>query len=829
MTHQFLRRLLLLFVLAAAFAGAAENLLAADDPLGGFSLAGAGDSDGALTVHATYTLATKDHPAQLSITAEIPEGWHIFSITQKPGGPNPTRIKLAPSERFKVMGKFVADPAPHIENDPAIFDVPMEEHFGKVTWTAPIEISSGVNPDKLQIRGAVNAQRCSKECLAPEDFKFTAELAKPASGGAGKEKSPGANESSGSPAPTVTEPVAKNSADDGPAQIGEYKSSAHAVIRGWLEPAVVAPGGKAKFVVAAEPAPGWHLYALAPRDTDSVGKPTLIAFNRGAFSAAAQPVPDRAPLEDTSAAEAAGVLSIYDAPVRWTLTIDVPANTAAGDYPLAGLVGFQTCSHSSCDTPQATRFKGKLVVGATTVAGESPLLFRPAKYVDAAALANATAPPGAMAEVPVASHAKSGGPNTLLSLPMAILLGLLGGLILNLMPCVLPVIGLKVMSFVEQSGQSRGRALALNVWYSAGVILVFMVLASLSVTLGLAWGQQFQWPAFSIVLSAVVFAMALSFLGVWEIPIPGFVGSGKAADAAAQEGAFGALAKGVVTTVLATPCSGPLLGAVFFYSSFKQSPAVTYLIFGSIGLGMASPYLLIGMFPRLVRFLPKPGIWMDTFKQLMGFLLLGTVVYLFTLLKTEFVIPTFGLLIGIWFGCWCIGRTPLTADLGRKVRAWGVGGAVAAVIGGCAFWILLPGPMVLDWQPYSETQLEKLTHEGKTVMLDFTARWCPNCKLNSRFAIDTPAVREAVKSNGVVPMVADFSDYAPEIKAKFNSLGSNSIPVLAIYPADRPNDPIVLPDIVSQSQVLDALKRAGPSHKPVAAEKPFSYFVSGAR
>ena len=404
-------------------------------------------------------------------------------------------------------------------------------------------------------------------------------------------------------------------------------------------------------------------------------------------------------------------------------------------------------------------FRRKTGRSATTVAGESPLLFRPAKYVEAATLASATAPAGAAAEAAVASHANSDGPNTLLSLPMAILFGLLGGLILNLMPCVLPVIGLKVMSFVEQSGQSRGRAV-INVWYSAGVILVFMVLASLSVSLGLAWGQQFQWPAFSIVLSAVVFAMALSFLGVWEIPIPGFVGSGKAADAAAQEGAFGALAKGVVTTVLATPCSGPLLGAVFFYSSFKQSPAVTYLIFGSIGLGMASPYLLIGMFPgSFVSCRSRASGWILS-SSFMGFLLLGTVVYLFTLLKTEFVIPTFGMLVGIWFGCWCIGRTPLTADLGRKVRGWAIGGAVAAVIGGFAFWILLPVPAVLDWQPYSETQLDKLTHEGKTVMLDFTARWCPNCKLNSRFAIDTPAVREAVKSNGVVPMVADFSDYA---------------------------------------------------------------------
>jgi thiol:disulfide interchange protein len=674
----------------------------------------------------------------------------------------------------------------------------MEEHFGTVTWTAPIKIESAFTPDKVHIHGAVNAQRCSKECLAPEDFPFTADWA------------------------SSIEPAAKAPIDAEPPQIGEYKATgAHAVLRGWVEPAVVVPGGKAKFVVAAEPAAGWHVYALAPRDPHEVGKPTLIAFNRGAFAAAAQPVPDRAPVEDATSAAAAGVLSIYDRSVRWTLTIDVPANTAPGNYPLAGLIGFQTCSRGSCDLPQAARFEGKLVVGTTAAAGETPLLFRPARYVEAAALANATAPAGATAEV-----APSGSAASNLSLPMVILFSLMGGAILNLMPCVLPVIGLKVLSFIEHSGHSRGRVLALNLWYSAGMMLVFMVLASLAAFAGLAWGEHFQSAAFNIVLSAVVFAMAISFLGVWEIPIPGFVGSGKAANAAAQEGAFGALAKGVLTTVLATPCSGPYLGAVFFYA-LKQPPPVIYLIFGSIGLGMASPYLLIGMFPRLIRFLPKPGLWMDTFKQLMGFLLLGTVVYLFTLLQADYVVPTFALLIGIWFGCWWIGRTPLTAELGRKLRAWAIGGAAAAAIGVFAFRILLPGPSLLDWQPYSQPALEKLTREGKTVMVDFTANWCPTCKWNLKFAINTPGVRKAVRSNDVVPLVADWTTYSPEIKATLKSLGSNSIPVLAIFPADRPNDPIVLRDLLSEDDVLKALERAGPSHKPVAAVAEKPRFVAG--
>ncbi len=169
----------------------------------------------------------------------------------------------------------------------------------------------------------------------------------------------------------------------------------------------------------------------------------------------------------------------------------------------------------------------------------------------------------------------------------------------------------------------------LNLIYSAGMIVVFMVLATLAAFLNLSWGEHFNSQPFTITLTALVFAMALSFLGIWEIPIPGFCRlwqDGRIGLRRVKELA-GAFAKGVVTTVLATPCSGPYLGAVFGFT-VGQPPMITYLVFATIGLGMASPYLVIGAFPRLVRFLPKPGAWMETFKQIMGFVLLATVVYL---------------------------------------------------------------------------------------------------------------------------------------------------------------------------------------------------------
>ncbi|HEY2761949.1 MAG TPA: thioredoxin family protein, partial [Pirellulales bacterium] len=288
----------------------------------------------------------------------------------------------------------------------------------------------------------------------------------------------------------------------------------------------------------------------------------------------------------------------------------------------------------------------------------------------------------------------------------------------------------------------------------------------------------------------------------------------------AKEGAIGAFTKGVISTVLATPCSGPFLGSVFGFT-LEQSPLVIYGIFATIGLGMAAPYLLIGAFPRLIKALPKPGAWMDTFKHIMGFVLLGTVVFLFTFLNRDYLVPTFALLIGIWAGCWWIGHVPLTAERGRRVRAWLEGAAAAALIGWFSFAWLTPHEALLPWQPFSVQSLAKYRSEGKTVMLDFTADWCLTCKTNLKFAINTPDVLRVINANDVVPLLAQWNeDISPElhqeIKDTLTALDRNSIPALAIFPADRPDEAIVLHDLITKAQLLEALEKAGPSRSMAA-------------
>jgi thiol:disulfide interchange protein len=414
----------------------------------------------------------------------------------------------------------------------------------------------------------------------------------------------------------------------------------------------------------------------------------------------------------------------------------------------------------------------------------------------------------------------SAAPAAALSLPLVLLMGLAGGLLLNLMPCVLPVLGLKLMSFAQQSGRDRREVFQMNLWYCAGVFAVFFALATASVaaniglgTANLAWGEQFTSTGFNIAMLGVVFAFALSFLGIWELPIPGFIGE-KAGHVQSQEGPAGAFLKGVLSTVLATPCSGPFLGPVFGFT-LTQPTAVTYAVFGAIAAGMALPYVLVGLMPGLVAFLPKPGAWMATFKEVLGFVMLGTVAYLFTFLDHEWFVPTFTLLVGIWAACWWVGREQErtgVVGIGRWLQAAGI----AAAVGTAAFALLAPGESVIEWQqPFSRERLAEIRRTGATVMVDFSADWCPTCKFNLAYAIETEKVKAAVERNGVVPVLADWTDGSNEIKVALEGLQSRSIPVLAVYPAAKPGEPlpepIVLRDLITEAQVLAALEKAGPS------------------
>lgn len=599
--------------------------------------------------------------------------------------------------------------------------------------------------------------------------------------------------------------------------IGEIRlPNSNAAIQGHLVPGKIAPGGTASLVLTAVVDPQYKIYALENPGTE---RPTKIEIHAPQGITVGQIQPERPPIKKAS--------HYYEGTIRWTVPLEIAADAAPGARTIEGVFGYQICFETNCQFPAGAKFSGELEIDEQASAGgdEVPLSFERGQYPKPSAGSIAGPVPAAGDSTAIGAlfnglkprefNSAAGQDSLLLILGAA----LIGGFILNFMPCVLPVIGLKVLSFVNQS-DNRAQAFALNAWFSFGLIAVFLVLAALAAFAQLGWGQQFSSTWFNVAMAGLVFAMALSFLGVWEIPIPGFVGSGTATQLATREGAVGAFSKGVITTILSTPCSGPFLGPVFGFTLTQTRPTI-FLIFFFVGLGMASPYLLIGAFPQLVRFLPKPGAWMDTFKQIMGFFLLGTVVFLFTFTDKNYLPATFCLLVGIWFACWWIGRTPLTAELGRKLLTWTQAAAAAALVGWFGFYLFVPHETEIKWRPFSVATLEAEIARGNTVFIDFTADWCATCKVNERFVINTSTVSELVNKNGVVALMADWTDGSEEIKKTLEQLRSTSIPLYAFFSADRPSEPIVLRDLVTRSQVIAALNEAGPSrNERVAAVGP---------
>jgi thiol:disulfide interchange protein len=803
---------LLMAAIVLAGVPAARGQVRLGDQLGGPLSGLEGDSqfNDPVSLSAQFTAATSERPAVLMITADVASGWHVYSLTQPPGGPTKTKIELTESPQYHLAGQFRSEPAPTTRVDNAAWvGLTIEEHEGKVTWYAPIELTAGVDPASLVIKGKVRMLACKESCI-PVNKDFTARL------GSGVPIGELASASGG---------VTKNVAISAPTPFQPEGSEVK--ISGQLIPASTRPGDVARLEITLTPPPDWHIYTYADRDDQPGSKPTLIAFETLSGLKAERPTTSAAVTTDSSIPEF-GTMRFHQGPATWRIPVEVPADTQPGDYAIRGVVGYQACETradglGSCELPKAVAFRATLAVGDAPSSATEPLEITPATYKEAAAVAASWSPAwdggaSSAATAGVTSAAASAGQaydlarievkETAGSLAYYILLAFVGGIILNLMPCVLPVIGLKVMSFVEQAGHSRTHALVLNVWYSAGIVSVFLLLGFLASWIGLSWGGQFGSTAFTVTLAAVVFAMALSLLGVWEIPIPGFFGSGAVQDVAAKEGPFGAFVKGAITTVLATPCTGPFMASAIAWA-VTQSMSTTLTVFGALGLGMASPYLLIGVFPELLRFVPKPGAWMETFKQVTGFILLATVVFILSFMEPTAVVPTIALLLGVAAACWLVARTPMTAELGDRLQSWALAAALVLLAAVVSFgWLYSTGAQVA-WQPFTLEKLQQTAVvEGRTVLVDFSADWCLTCKALEKTVLHTERVKKAIADSGAVTMYGDYTDYPPEIERTIRALKSNGVPVIAIFPAGRPYEPIVFRDGYSANGLISALKQA---------------------
>ena len=336
----------------------------------------------------------------------------------------------------------------------------------------------------------------------------------------------------------------------------------------------------------------------------------------------------------------------------------------------------------------------------------------------------------------------------------------------------------------------------------------------------IGWGFQFQHPGFVMGMTALVFALGLSLFGVFTVNLTG----GGLGGLAGGEGLAGSFFNGVLATVLATPCTAPFLGTALGFA-FAQTGGVIWGFFATIGLGMALPYALLALRPGWMRFLPKPGDWMERFKQLMGFLLMGTVLWLLWVLGkqlgVEGVIWTGAFLLCVGLACWLVGQwVDLRSSRRRRTVVRGVG--LAILLGG--YWVFLSPVLEVEqslaasgdgeesglvWEPFSVARVEQLLATGQRhVFIDFTAEWCWTCKVYERTVLASDAVSERFAALDMALIKADWTNRNPEISQLLRRFGRSGVPLYVIFPAGRADRPLVLPEVITPGLVLDKLDEA---------------------
>ncbi|MCG8442415.1 MAG: thioredoxin family protein [Caulobacterales bacterium] len=402
-----------------------------------------------------------------------------------------------------------------------------------------------------------------------------------------------------------------------------------------------------------------------------------------------------------------------------------------------------------------------------------------------------------------------------------IVLALIGGLILNLMPCVFPVLFIKALGFVQHAHGHPGEVRRHGLIFLAGVLASFALIGGALVGLQAAgqtigWGAQLQQPLFVAALALLMFAIGLNLLGVFEI---GTSVQGVGGGLAARSGDVGAFSTGVLAVVVATPCTAPFMAAALGFA-FQQPAGVAMAVFLALGLGLAAPFAALSFAPGLMRFLPKPGAWMDTLKQLFAFPMFATAVWLLWTLAQQAGANGVGAallaMLGLGFVIWAF----KTAGEGRSVLAWvGRAGSVALMLAALALVANVgaagPGAAVttqssaveLDDEAWSPEKVAALRAEGRSVFVDFTAAWCITCQFNKRVALKTPAVQAAFAANDVTFLTADWTARDDVIAKELAAHGRSGVPLYLLYgPA---GEPAVLPQVLTERIVVDAVDALG--------------------
>lgn len=409
----------------------------------------------------------------------------------------------------------------------------------------------------------------------------------------------------------------------------------------------------------------------------------------------------------------------------------------------------------------------------------------------------------------------------------AILSAFAGGLILNLMPCVFPVISLKAFGLVRQGGD-QARLRHEGIAFFVGSLLAMLALAGVLLTLraagqGVGWGFQLQSPIVVTLLILVILGSSLNLLGVFEFGV-GLQRVGQQVDP--KEGPFGAALTGALAVVLATPCAGPFMAGALGYA-LVQPPLVGLGVFAALGAGVAAPFTLLSFSPALARRLPRPGPWMNTLKHLLAFPMLAAAAWLIWVLAQQTgpsgLALILGCAIGLGFLGWIHGVGQKRAFAGRSTAAPRL--VVAAGTAAIGIVILAPGSAIRSPAPvaaaalddkasievhpvaWSTERVAKARAAGRPIFVDFSAAWCATCQVNEKAVLSTKSFKDVLSRTGTVYMVADSTNYNPAIEKAMNDLGRTGLPLYLVYPAHG-GDPKILPQVLSKDVAVEAVRAA---------------------
>jgi len=551
-----------------------------------------------------------------------------------------------------------------------------------------------------------------------------------------------------------------------------------------------------------------------------VGKPTKLTWTLPeGWQAEELPWPATHQVPSTDGAISDG----YDGTVYLPVKITPPASAIVGSsVELKVKVSALVCDPTSCQ-PYNKEVALTLGVAATPVVnaantavfGAAPAVEKKSPEAQPVAPAGAAKP--AVADTkPATAAASTVAPP--LPFVQILLYAFIGGLILNIMPCVFPVLGIKVTSVVQKAGEDRRKVVLHGLMYTVGVLLSFWVLGGVAIALNKGWGSQLQSPAFNYFLAAFFLIFALNMAGLFEIGTSAIgVGSGLQS----KGGLGGSFFSGLLATVVATPCSAPFLGTALG-ATLALPPSHSMLIFTLIGLGLASPFLLLSLFPGLISALPRPGAWMESFKQGMSFLLFGTVGFMLYVLTNQIeglpVLFAILSLVLIALGCWIYGRWALphkparTQNIARLLTLLAVAGGLWAGLPGASAKrshaeeaVNLKDPDALHWEMWSPEKVAALRAAKQPVYIDFTASWCWTCQVNKRVYTDA-ALRALFKQHHVATLKADWSDENESIRLALEALGKRAVPVNVLY-IPGVEEPFILDELLTVGNVTAALKK----------------------